>query len=66
MGLRRACNQAFPEAEIVCVDIRPQLHYPVTFVLGDALEIDLAGFDFAWRQLMTRVRRQLTPASHAA
>ncbi len=44
MGLHRA----FPDAEIVGVDIRPQPRYPFTFVLGDALEFDLTGFDFVW------------------
>lgn len=44
MGL----HQAFPDAEIVGVDIRSQPRYPFTFVLGDALEFDLAGFDFVW------------------
>lgn len=44
MGL----HQAFPDAEIVGVDIKPQPRYPFTFVLGDALEFDLTGFDFVW------------------
>lgn len=44
MGLHRA----FPDAEIVGVDIRLQKNYPFTFVLGAALEFDLTGFDFVW------------------
>ncbi len=44
MGLHRA----FPDAEIVGVDIRPQPHYPFTFVHGDALDFVLDEFDFAW------------------
>lgn len=44
MGL----HQAFPDAEIVGVDIRPQPRYPFTFVQGDALEYAVSGFDFVW------------------
>ena len=44
MGL----HHALPDAEIIGVDIRPQLRYPFTFVQGDALEFDLNGFDFVW------------------
>lgn len=44
MGLHRA----WPSAEIVGVDIVPQKNYPFTFVLGDALEHSLDGFDFIW------------------
>lgn len=44
MGL----HQAFPDAEIVGVDIRPQPHYPFTFVQGDALSYPPHGFDFVW------------------
>jgi DNA (cytosine-5)-methyltransferase 1 len=44
MGL----HQAFPDAEIVGVDTRPQPRYPFAFVQGDALEFDLSSFDFAW------------------
>lgn len=44
MGL----HQAFPEAEIVGVDIKPQPRYPFTFVQADALTYPLRGFDFIW------------------
>ena len=44
MGLHRA----WPDAEIVGVDISPQKNYPFTFFLGDALEYPLEGFDFVW------------------
>jgi DNA (cytosine-5)-methyltransferase 1 len=30
------------------VDIEPQPHYPFQFLLGNALDADLTGFDFVW------------------
>lgn len=44
MGLHRA----WPDAEIVGVDINPQPRYPFTLVQGDALTYPLEGFDFIW------------------
>jgi hypothetical protein len=44
MGLRRA----WPDAEIVGVDIKPQKNYPFTFVQADAMTFPLDGFDFIW------------------
>lgn len=44
MGLHRA----FPNAEIVGVDIEPQPHYPFTFVQDDAFNYPLSPFDFVW------------------
>lgn len=44
MGLHRA----WPDAEIVGVDIVLQKRYPFTFVQGDALTFPLDGFDFIW------------------
>lgn len=44
MGL----HYAFPEAEIVGVDIKPQANYPFQFIRADALEFPLDGFDLIW------------------
>lgn len=44
MGLHRA----FPDAEIVGVDIKPQPRYPFEHVVADAMTYPLDGFDFIW------------------
>lgn len=47
-GAAMGLHQAWPEAEIVGVDIVPQPRYPFTFVLGDAMTYPLEGFNFMW------------------
>lgn len=44
MGLHRA----WPDAEIVGVDIKPQPRYPFRFVQADAMTFPLEGYDFIW------------------
>lgn len=44
MGLHRA----WPDAEITGVDIKPQPHYPFTFIQADATSFPLCGYDFIW------------------
>jgi|SRR6266516_2559006 len=60
MGL----HQAFPDAEIIGVDIRPQPRYPFTFVQSDALEFDLNGFDFAWASPPCQEHTSLRAVTH--
>jgi DNA (cytosine-5)-methyltransferase 1 len=47
-GAAMGLHQAWPEAEIVGVDIKPQPRYPFQFVQGDAMAYPLEGFDFVW------------------
>lgn len=62
MGLHRA----FPDAEIVGVDICPQKNYPFTFVQGNALEFDLNGFDFVWASPPCQEHTSLRAVTHRA
>lgn len=41
-------HQAFPQAGIVGIDIRPQPRYPYQFIQGNALDYPTNGFDFIW------------------
>lgn len=63
-GAAMGLHQAFPAAEIVGVDIRPQPRYPFTFVQGDALEFDLTGFDFAWASPPCQEHTSLRSVTH--
>lgn len=47
-GASMGLAYAFPEAEIVGVDIVAQPRYPFTFFRGDAMKFRLADFDFIW------------------
>lgn len=47
-GVAAGLRQAWPDAEIVGVDLTPQPRYPFTFVRADAMTFPLDGFDFIW------------------
>lgn len=47
-GVSAGIHEAWPEAEIVGVDIVDQPHYPFTFVKADALKVDLRDFDYVF------------------
>ena len=47
-GAAMGLHQAWPDAEIVGVDIKPQPRYPFKFLLGDALTVPYTGYDFIW------------------
>jgi DNA (cytosine-5)-methyltransferase 1 len=47
-GAGMGLHYAWPDAEIVGVDISPQPRYPFTFIQADAMTYPLDGFDFIW------------------
>ena len=47
-GAAMGLHQAWPDAEIVGVDIKPQPRYPFAFIQWDAMMFPLEGFDFIW------------------
>lgn len=65
-GAAMGLHHAWPDAEIVGVDIEPQPRYPFTFLLGDAMTYPLGGFDFIWASPPCQFYSNLTPAAHKA
>lgn len=63
-GAAMGLHKAFPEAEIIGVDIKPQKNYPFTFVQGDAMEYPLEGFDFIWASPPCQGFSVITPKAH--
>lgn len=47
-GAAMGLHQAWPDAEIYGIDIKPQPRYPFTFVQADAMTYSLERFDFIW------------------
>ena len=47
-GAAMGLHQAWPDAEIVGVDVNPQPRYPFTFVQGDWNILGGSNFDFIW------------------
>jgi DNA (cytosine-5)-methyltransferase 1 len=61
-GAAMGLHQAFPEAEIIGVDILPQPRYPFKFIQGNALEMEMVrGFDFVWASPPCQGYSEATP-----
>jgi len=63
-GAAMGLHQAWPDAEIVGVDIKPQPHYPFTFVQRDWSEhlmLYTLDFDFVWASPPCEHYSQCTP-----
>lgn len=67
-GAAMGYHWAWPEAQIIGVDISPQPHYPFEFVQADALTYPLDGFDFihASPPCQGYSRTRFIPAQRAA
>lgn len=68
-GAAMGLHQAWPDAEIVGVDTKPQPRYPFTFVQADAMTFPLEGFDFVWAsppcQAHTAMKTMYNAKTHA-
>lgn len=47
-GVAMGLHQAWPDAEITGVDIKPMPRYPFRFIQADAMTFPIDGYDFVW------------------
>lgn len=47
-GAAMGLHQAWPDAQIIGVDVNPQPRYPFNFIQADAMTFGLDGADFVW------------------